>query len=78
MRSDRPVPAVGDGAAAIFPSRDGEDLLVGWKAEGSTRIRYVESRGDRDGGEWSEERTLTIGDKVDLLQAIELLQRRIR
>ena len=78
VRSDRPAPAVGAGAAAIFPSRDGEDLLVAWKAEDSARIHYVESRGDRDGGRWSEERTLAIGDKVDLLQAIELLERKIR
>jgi hypothetical protein len=78
VRSDRPAPAVGDGVAAIFPSRDGADLLVGWKAAGSTRIHYVESRAERDGGEWSAERTLTIGEGIDLLQAIELLQQKIR
>ena len=78
VRADRPAPAVGNGTAAIFPSHDGEDLLVGWKAESSRRIHYVESRSDRDGGAWSAVRTLTIGAEVDLLQAIELLQRKIR
>ena len=31
-----------DGVAAIFPSPDGRDLLVGWKADGSRRITSVQ------------------------------------
>ncbi len=78
VRSERPVPAIGDGVAAIFPSPSGHDLLVGWKADGNHRVHYVESRGDRDGGQWSVRRTLTLGGEIDLQQAIELLQRKIR
>ncbi len=78
VRSERPVPVIGDGVAAIFPSPNGRDLLVGWKADGSHKIRYVESRSDRDGGQWSAQRTLTLGGEIDLDRAIELLQRKIR
>ncbi len=78
VRSDRPAPEVGDGVAAIFPSASGRDLLVGWKADDDPTIHYVESRGDREDGRWSAPRTLAISEEIDLLQAVELLQRKIR
>lgn len=56
--SDRPAPEISDGLTAIFPSRDGSDLLVGWKAANNNQIHYVESRGDRQDGDWSEPLTL--------------------
>ncbi|MEE8523863.1 MAG: hypothetical protein V3T72_08015, partial [Thermoanaerobaculia bacterium] len=77
VRSDRAVPEVGQGVAAIFPSRDGRDLLVGWKAAGNA-IRYVESRGNVMGGAWSELRSLVLGDGLTLEQAVGLLQQKIR
>lgn len=78
VRADRGAPAIGQGLAAIFPSRDGRDLLVGWKPATGNAIRYVESRGNAAGGAWSGTRSLVLGDGLTLEQAVELLQQKIR
>ena len=78
VRSDRPAPAIGRGPVAIFPSRDGRDLLIGWSPDGSGSIRYVESRAHVDGGAWSSVRRLALGDGLTAEQAIALLEQKIR
>lgn len=73
-----PAPQIGAGTAALFPSRDGRDLLVGWKPETKNRVFYVESRAGVEGGAWSERRSLRLSSGLTLADAIQLLSQKIR
>lgn len=72
VASRRPVPEIGAGATHLFVSDTGEDVLVAW--EDGDYLRYRESAGDG----WDEAQSLHLSEDLDLEQAEEILERRIR
>lgn len=72
VASSRPVPSVGAGAIRTFVSENGEDVLVAWPEK--DRVLYRASQGDG----WSEILEVRLSDQIDLKEAYEVLERRVR
>jgi hypothetical protein len=77
---DRPTPTLGDVAARVFVSEDGEQALIGWLERGN--IYYTEtSRETAAGaaeGAWTAVKRLTLTDELEAVAAAEILEKRVR
>lgn len=67
------APATGEGPTTILPSPGGESALVAWE-DGANQILYRE----RQGGGWSDVRSLVLGERLDREQAFQILEQRQR
>lgn len=70
--SSRLAPEIGEGLVTLYPTPDGNGLIVAWQAESA--LYYQED----DGTSWSEVRTLRLDKDLDLTAAHQLLERRAR
>lgn len=69
--SSRPTPAAATEESSVFLSRRGSDAIVAWSDD--ARVFYLESEGDA----WSEVRTIELGTRLGVAEALEGLERRI-
>ncbi len=74
VKSERAVPAIGEGQPTIFVSPTGTGAVVAW--ENGSSLTYVEN--DPATGAWSEPFTLVLGDDLSRSAAYLILRERAR
>ena len=74
VKSERAVPAIGEGQPTIFVSPTGTGAVVAW--ESASSLTYAEN--DPETGAWSEPFTLVLGDDLSRSAAYSILRERAR
>jgi hypothetical protein len=70
--SSRPVPSVGAGDVSLFESKDGNDVLIAWVANGLVQYRLSRGTG------WGPVIDLPLTGGLTLDGAYDILERRVR